>query len=68
MVKKDATYDNDMENGIKQSELIIRRNRPGTSSKDWSKWEAEDLDEMESTLAVQQVTQFNFGLLLLLFI
>ncbi len=32
-----------------------RRNRPGTSTRDWCKWPDQELDEMESTLAVQQV-------------
>ena len=36
---------------------IIRRNRPGTSAKQWCDWPEQDLEEMESTLAVQQVNQ-----------
>ncbi|XP_005089973.1 MOB-like protein phocein [Aplysia californica] len=36
---------------------IIRRNRPGTKTKDWCNWEDESFDEMDSTLAVQQFIQ-----------
>lgn len=52
--------------------LAVRRNRPGTSAKDWCKWSDQGLDEMESTLAVQQVslifrTCLFFGSIALLF-
>lgn len=36
---------------------IIRRNRPGTKTKEWCSWEDESFDEMDSTLAVQQFIQ-----------
>lgn len=40
---------------ILASNNAIKRNRPGTSAKDFNNWNDEALDEMESTLAVQQV-------------
>ncbi|EDW01996.1 MOB kinase activator-like 4 isoform X2 [Drosophila novamexicana] len=36
---------------------ILRRNRPGTKSKDFCRWPDEPLEEMDSTLAVQQYIQ-----------
>ncbi|PVD30822.1 hypothetical protein C0Q70_10097 [Pomacea canaliculata] len=36
---------------------IVRRNRPGTKSKDWCNWPDESFEEMDSTLAVQQFIQ-----------
>lgn len=36
---------------------IIRRNRPGTKAKDFCRWPDEPLEEMDSTLAVQQYIQ-----------
>ncbi|XP_055837745.1 MOB kinase activator-like 4 [Episyrphus balteatus] len=36
---------------------ILRRNRPGTKAKDFCRWPDEPLDEMDSTLAVQQYIQ-----------
>lgn len=36
---------------------IIRRNRPGTKSQDFYNWPYEMLEEMDSTLAVQQYIQ-----------
>ncbi|XP_030370697.1 MOB kinase activator-like 4 [Scaptodrosophila lebanonensis] len=36
---------------------ILRRNRPGTKSKDFCRWPDEPLEEMDSTLAVQQFIQ-----------
>ncbi|CAD7076905.1 unnamed protein product [Hermetia illucens] len=36
---------------------ILRRNRPGTKAKDFSRWPDEPLEEMDSTLAVQQYIQ-----------
>ncbi|XP_076461954.1 MOB kinase activator-like 4 [Babylonia areolata] len=36
---------------------IVRRNRPGTKSKDWCSWQDESFEEMDSTLAVQQFIQ-----------
>lgn len=42
---------------IKSSQTCIRRNQPGTPAQKWSEWPEEDLDEMESTLAVQQFIQ-----------
>ncbi|KAM7345283.1 MOB kinase activator 4 [Cochliomyia hominivorax] len=36
---------------------IVRRNRPGTKAKDFCRWPDEPLDEMDSTLAVQQYIQ-----------
>jgi len=36
---------------------IIRRNKPGTKAKDFSRWPDEPLEEMDSTLAVQQYIQ-----------
>ncbi|GLH02091.1 MOB kinase activator-like 4, partial [Gryllus bimaculatus] len=33
---------------------ILRRNRPGTKAKDFSRWPDEPFEEMDSTLAVQQ--------------
>ncbi|BFG04128.1 MOB kinase activator-like 4 [Drosophila madeirensis] len=36
---------------------ILRRNRPGTTSKDFCRWPDEPLEEMDSTLAVQQYIQ-----------
>ena len=40
---------------INSSRTCIRRNKPGCSAQKWSDWPEEDLDDMESTLAVQQV-------------
>jgi len=42
---------------INSTAHVLRRNRPGASAKDWCKWPMEDLEEMESTLAVQQYLQ-----------
>jgi hypothetical protein len=42
---------------VKSSQNHIRRNRPGSSAQDWCNWPDEELDEMESTLAVQQYIQ-----------
>ncbi|XP_018796026.1 PREDICTED: MOB kinase activator-like 4 isoform X1 [Bactrocera latifrons] len=39
------------------SATILRRNRPGTKAKDFSRWADEPLEEMDSTLAVQQYIQ-----------
>uniref|UniRef100_A0A0K8TPQ0 Putative cell cycle-associated protein n=1 Tax=Tabanus bromius TaxID=304241 RepID=A0A0K8TPQ0_TABBR len=36
---------------------ILRRNRPGTKAKDFCRWPDEPLEEMDSTLAVQQYIQ-----------
>ncbi len=36
---------------------VLRRNRPGTKSSDFSNWPEEPFDTMESTLAVQQYIQ-----------
>ncbi|XP_011291173.1 MOB kinase activator-like 4 [Musca domestica] len=36
---------------------IVRRNRPGTKAKDFCRWPDEPLEEMDSTLAVQQYIQ-----------
>jgi len=36
---------------------LIRRNRPGTKSSDFSSWPEESFENMESTLAVQQYIQ-----------
>ncbi|KAL8586995.1 MOB member 4, phocein [Nucella lapillus] len=36
---------------------IVRRNRPGTKSKEWCSWQDESFEEMDSTLAVQQFIQ-----------
>ncbi|XP_046678565.1 MOB kinase activator-like 4 isoform X2 [Homalodisca vitripennis] len=36
---------------------ILRRNRPGTKAKDFSRWAEEPFEEMDSTLAVQQYIQ-----------
>jgi len=36
---------------------IMRRNRPGTSAKEWCAWPDQNIEEMESTLAVQQLIQ-----------
>ena len=43
--------------GSKGENVILRRNRPGTSAKHWCQWGDQELDEMESTLAVQQYIQ-----------
>lgn len=40
-----------------KSETYVRRNRPGTSMKEWCNWTEEELEDMESTLAVQQFIQ-----------
>ncbi|KAG7259178.1 hypothetical protein CRUP_010202 [Coryphaenoides rupestris] len=37
----------------------LRRNRPGTRSKDFYNWPDESFEEMDSTLAVQQYIQQN---------
>jgi hypothetical protein len=42
---------------INSSRTCIRRNKPGCSAQKWSDWPEEDLDDMESTLAVQQFIQ-----------
>ncbi|CAD7013793.1 MOB kinase activator-like 4 [Anastrepha obliqua] len=39
------------------STTILRRNRPGTKAKDFCRWADEPLEEMDSTLAVQQYIQ-----------
>jgi len=39
------------------STTILRRNRPGTKAKDFCRWPDEPLEEMDSTLAVQQFIQ-----------
>ncbi|XP_017788143.1 PREDICTED: MOB kinase activator-like 4 [Habropoda laboriosa] len=36
---------------------ILRRNRPGTTAKDFCRWPDEPFEEMDSTLAVQQYIQ-----------
>ncbi|KAG8225873.1 hypothetical protein J437_LFUL004803 [Ladona fulva] len=36
---------------------VLRRNRPGTSAKDFCRWPDELFEEMDSTLAVQQYIQ-----------
>merc|ERR1711997_64402 len=36
---------------------VLRRNRPGTKTADFSSWPEEDWTEMDSTLAVQQYIQ-----------
>jgi len=65
MVKKE-TFDGDinMEQHLTSDQvnpnepaMFARRNRPGTSAKDWCKWPNEDLEDMDSTLAVQQFIQ-----------
>ncbi|ELU07725.1 hypothetical protein CAPTEDRAFT_155820 [Capitella teleta] len=38
-------------------QTIVRRNRPGTKATEWSNWPDEVFDEMDSTLAVQQLIQ-----------
>lgn len=60
MVKaSSAPYDAEFDDlsQVKSSQNHIRRNRPGSSAKDWCNWPDEELDEMESTLAVQQYIQ-----------
>uniref|UniRef100_A0A9J8B3V3 MOB family member 4, phocein n=1 Tax=Cyprinus carpio carpio TaxID=630221 RepID=A0A9J8B3V3_CYPCA len=37
---------------------VLRRNRPGTKAKDFYNWSDESFEEMDSTLAVQQVRAF----------
>ncbi|KRT78877.1 hypothetical protein AMK59_7646 [Oryctes borbonicus] len=37
--------------------VILRRNRPGTTAKDFCRWPDEAFEEMDSTLAVQQYIQ-----------
>jgi hypothetical protein len=55
---KVETFDANCENfADKLTEVYLRRNRPGTSKNDWCNWPGEELDEMESTLAVQQFIQ-----------
>ncbi len=41
----------------KPTDTYVRRNRPGTSNKKWCNWNDEELEDMESTLAVQQFIQ-----------
>ena len=36
---------------------IVRRNNPGTKAADFCRWQDENFDEMDSTLAVQQFIQ-----------
>lgn len=36
---------------------VIRRNRPGTQSTEFCRWPEESFEEMDSTLAVQQIIQ-----------
>lgn len=58
MVTKQEISEVDYEYSEPSNEqTVYRRNRPGTSAKDWCKWADQDLDEMESTLAVQQYIQ-----------
>ncbi|KAG9271054.1 MOB-like protein phocein [Astyanax mexicanus] len=38
---------------------VVRRNRPGTTAKDFYNWPDESFEEMDSTLAVQQYIQQN---------
>jgi hypothetical protein len=42
-------------NSMKPAGQLLRRNRHGTSAKNWCNWPDEELDEMDSTLATQQV-------------
>jgi hypothetical protein len=42
-------------NSLKPAGQLLRRNRPGTTAKNWCNWPDEELDEMDSTLATQQV-------------
>uniref|UniRef100_A0A8B9BUQ1 Uncharacterized protein n=1 Tax=Anser brachyrhynchus TaxID=132585 RepID=A0A8B9BUQ1_9AVES len=37
---------------------VLRRNRPGTKAQDFYNWPDESFEEMDSTLAVQQVLLF----------
>jgi len=39
------------------STAVLRRNRPGTKAEDWCRWKDEAFEEMDSTLAVQQLIQ-----------
>nr|XP_060477442.1 MOB-like protein phocein [Panthera onca] len=39
---------------------VLRRNRPGTKAQDFYNWPDESFDEMDSTLAVQQVITIVF--------
>lgn len=55
-----VTFESDVgklseENRANDPNRIVRRNRPGASKAEWSDWPDEELDQMESTLAVQQV-------------
>lgn len=42
---------------MQEAKPVIRRNRPGTKSKDFYNWPDEAFEEMDSTLAVQQYIQ-----------
>lgn len=46
-------------NSMKPAGQLLRRNRPGTSARNWCNWPDEELDEMDSTLATQQVRLFS---------
>jgi hypothetical protein len=62
MVKQDVGGDVDCEDMGSPTAAVNnppRRNRPGTSARDWCKWPEQELDEMESTLAVQQVCKIK---------
>uniref|UniRef100_A0A4W3HXQ8 MOB family member 4, phocein n=1 Tax=Callorhinchus milii TaxID=7868 RepID=A0A4W3HXQ8_CALMI len=43
--------------GAMATTVLLRRNRPGTKAQDFYNWPDESLDEMDSTLAVQQYIQ-----------
>ena len=39
------------------SSTICRRNKPGSSSFEFNKWQPQNINEMEGTLAIQQYLQ-----------
>ncbi len=63
MVQQDSSSNEvDLEESVSppgscSNNTVFRRNRPGTSAHDWWCWSEQELDEMESTLAVQQFIQ-----------
>lgn len=59
VVKVESMSETVLDQGEKAqiNQTYVRRNRPGTSVQAWSNWPDEELEEMESTLAVQQYIQ-----------